>query len=67
MVATIMNGKVKMQKYYAGDMFVIQPMVPHNLFLKKGSVSHAIKFGGVPDWNASCELDEYLKGRNGNE
>jgi len=59
--ATLINGKVEIKKYSAGSIFIIHPMVPHNLNFMKGSISHTIKYGGIQDWNASYELDNYLK------
>ncbi len=61
------NEKVKVEKYTSGDFFLVLPMTPHNMCLSEGGVTHTVKFGGKPDWNAYPELDRYLKGGMDNE
>lgn len=58
---TIESGKVMIHTYRVGDFFIIGPMIAHNVFLEKGSISHTIKWGGRSDWNAFPDLDEYIK------
>ena len=59
--ATVESGKVLVRTYQEGDFFIISSMTVHNIFLEKGSISHTIKWGGRPDWNAFPDLDEYIK------
>lgn len=61
--ATMENGDIEIRVYSTGDFFFVSPMIPHNMCLSEGGITHTIKFGGMPDWNAFPRLDEYLKRR----
>lgn len=60
-VATVENEEVFIHTYRSGGFLLIGPMIAHNVFFTKGSISHTIKWGGQSDWNAFPELDEYIK------
>lgn len=60
-LATINEGKVEVKQYAEGDYFFVSPLIPHNMCISEGGVTHTVKFGGKPDWISFPELDEYLK------
>lgn len=57
------DGEITIQSYGEGDFFAVQPMIPHNMCLSEGGITHTVKMGGKPDWNGCQELDELIKGR----
>lgn len=59
--ATMENAEVKIKSYTAGDFFCIEPMIAHNMRMNPDTITHTIKCGGAPDWNAAPELDCYLR------
>lgn len=56
-VVTLEDQKKVINHYSSGEFFVVAPMIPHNVFMEKGSISHTIKWGGTPDWVPFPELD----------
>ena len=60
-LAVIEDGRVVIKQYGEGEYFFVPPMIPHNMCLSKGGITHTVKFGGKPDWKSYPELDEYLK------
>lgn len=59
--AVIENGKVVIKKYHDGDIFGVNPMVPHSIKMGANGLVHTIKYGGKPDWKESPELDLFLR------
>lgn len=60
------NGKPVLTKHLPGDYFVSQPLVPHNMYLSAGAVTHTVKFGDCTkaDWIADPFLDELIQKMN---
>jgi len=61
--AELIDGQVVLNRYIAGQHFIIHPMVAHNSYMAPDSILHTIKFGDCsdPDWIAAPELDERLR------
>lgn len=59
--AAVYNEKVVIRKYCSGDVFVVEPMIPHNVKISADGLTHTVKYGGRPDWNAYPGLDAFLK------
>ena len=62
--AELIDGKVKANRYTAGETYLIRPMIPHNSWMAPHSILHTVKFGDCTnaDWIASPELDALVKG-----
>ena len=62
--AELIDGKVKANRYTAGETYLIRPMIPHNSWMAPHSILHTVKFGDCAnaDWIASPELDALVKG-----
>ena len=58
----LINDKTNITKYSEGEFCVVQPMIPHNVYLFPNTITHTIKFGNClnPDWNECKELDEII-------
>lgn len=57
--AELINNNLCTKKYIEGEFFVSHPMIPHNVYMFPGSITHTIKYGDCSknDWNESKELD----------
>ena len=62
-VAEYVKNKVKIKKHKEGDVFIIEPNIPHNIYMYPNTVSHTVKFGESDeyDWIRCEELDEKVK------
>lgn len=60
LLATLKKGKILVKELFAGDLFRIEPMVSHNLWLSKGTILENMKVGDVKisDWNFDEKLQE---------
>ena len=56
------NDKTHLTKYSEGELCVVQPMIPHNVYMFPNTITHTIKFGNClnADWNECKELDEII-------
>lgn len=65
-VAEYVNKKVKIKKYKEGDVFIIEPGIPHNIYMYPNTVSHTVKFGESDeyDWERFELLDNKIKEMN---
>lgn len=62
-LAQYINRRTILTKYTAGQSFVVQPGVIHNIYVSAKSVHHVVKFGGTTsnDWQTSPEFDALTK------
>ena len=62
-VAQYINNEVKINRYKEGDVFIIEPTIPHNIYMYPNTVSHTVKFGESDeyDWERFELLDEKIK------
>lgn len=62
-LATQDAGKSFYECFRAGDSVSTEPFVPHNVYLRPGSIIHTIKHGGdgKPDWHGFPDLDGETK------
>ena len=65
-VAEYIKNKVKIKKFKEGDVFIIEPKIPHNIYMYPNTVSHTVKFGKSDeyDWERCESLDEKIKKMN---
>lgn len=56
----VIDGKLKFNKYSAGEYFVSTPLIHHNLFVSANAVIHTVKYGdlSVIDWVEDVELNK---------
>ena len=65
-VAQYIDNKVKINKYKEEDIFIIEPQIPHNIYMYPNAVTHTVKFGNSKeyDWERFEPLDEKIKEMN---
>lgn len=63
LLAEYINNKVRIRKFEEGGIFVVEPNVPHNVYMCPNVVSHTVKFGESEeyDWLPFELLDEKIK------
>lgn len=60
------NNELKINKLTEGEIFKIEPKIPHNVYMYPNTVSHTVKYGQIEefDWKPFSKLDEMLKDIN---
>lgn len=63
LLAQYINNKVKIQKFNESGIFIIEPNIPHNIYMYPHAVLHTVKYGKVEeyDWVSFDLLDEKIK------
>lgn len=62
LIAMIRDNGLEIKKLNENESYIINKGVPHNVYLAKDSILHAIKYGCIEeDWNAWHELDQLLQ------
>ena len=63
LLAQYINNKVKIKKFEESGIFIVEPNVPHNIYMYPHAVLHTVKYGEVEeyDWIPFEVLDEKLK------
>lgn len=61
LLALMIDGKVKIEKFGENDSFSIPSGTAHNVWMSDNTILHTVKFGTKEeDWNSCTELDELL-------
>lgn len=63
LIALRINGKVEYKKLKKGETILIEPLIIHNVYMFKDSMTYVIKFGDIieHDWFPDEELDRISK------
>lgn len=63
LLATLKNKEVEYKELKKGDVIVIEPLISHNIYMFKNSMTYVIKFGEISedDWYYDEELDKISK------
>lgn len=63
LLAQYINNKVKIKKFYESGIFIIEPDIPHNIYMYPHAVLHTVKYGDVKeyDWVPFELLDEKIR------
>lgn len=56
------DTEITLTKHGAGEHFLSNPSVPHNVYMSEGTITHTVKYGKaeISDWNEFKKLDELL-------
>ena len=61
LVAMMIDGKIKIDKFCENDSFSIPSGIAHNILMCDNAILHTVKFGAKEDdWNSCVELDTVL-------
>ncbi|MBQ7316941.1 MAG: hypothetical protein IJW90_07470 [Clostridia bacterium] len=61
LLARMIDGKVKIDKFCENDSFSVSPGIAHNVWMSDNAILHTVKFGAKEDdWNNCEELDALL-------
>ena len=63
LLAQYINNKVKIKKFDESGIFIIEPNIPHNIYMYPHAVLHTVKYGEVKeyDWVPFELLDEKIR------
>lgn len=58
----VSDTEITLTKYSAGEHFAATPLLPHNIYMSEGAITHTVKYGEADnsDWNEFKRLDELL-------
>ena len=61
LLARMVDGKIKIDKFCENDSFSIPSGIAHNVLMSDNAILHTVKFGTKEDdWNSCTELDALL-------
>lgn len=62
LIAVPEGDGVKITRLEAGETYLTQPGVPHNVYMSPFAVTHTVKFGSTEysDWYPCLELDDKI-------
>lgn len=68
-MASIRQGNFSISRFTEGDIFTTEPLVHHNIYMPRSSITHTVKHGrgDADDWWESLTLDRILKEANQKE
>lgn len=60
------KNELKISKINEGEIFKVEPKIPHNVYMYPNTVLHTVKYGQIEefDWKPFSKLDEMLKDIN---
>lgn len=63
LLAQYINNKMKIKKFDECGIFIVEPNIPHNIYMYPHTVLHTVKYGEVKeyDWVPFELLDEKIK------
>lgn len=61
-LASLRNGRLRIERFNENDIVTTQPELPHNVYLPANAVIHTVKYGYArgKDWHESPGLDELV-------
>ena len=61
LLALLVDGKIKIDKFCENESFSISAGIAHNILMSDNAILHTVKFGTKEDdWNSCAELDALL-------